>query len=243
LQEGEGDIDEQREGGYDGETTSASLRLTMNQMLNGKIGETCNLQPAQAAQDVSLEERASVSQEHESPIHMRFRSPFGKIVTPILLDESLSGLWSQSAHDLLELCAHCPLPLTFNKNIILNRHTCHKTIAPEKEDRLMTSHVILVHWHSTDMVLSGAKPWLCSLESKKQLFSPLLCWSVIFLEWKALGSLKENLAESSQTLAEFLRGYIVYKDGSLGFCIGDLEWQGVLQLSSQNQSSSSQTGG
>jgi hypothetical protein len=47
--------------GDDGETTSASLRLTMNQMLNGKTGETCNLQPAQAAQDVSFEERASVS--------------------------------------------------------------------------------------------------------------------------------------------------------------------------------------
>jgi hypothetical protein len=146
-----------------------------NQMLNGKIGETCNLQPAQAAQDVSLDERASVSQEHESPIHMRFRSPFGKIVTPILLDESLSGLWSQSVHDLLELCAHCPLPLTFNKNIILNRHTCQKTIAPEKEDRLMTSHVILVHWHSTDMVLSGAKPWLCGLESKKQTAHASVC--------------------------------------------------------------------
>jgi hypothetical protein len=145
----------------------------MTQMLNGKIGETCNLQPAQAAQDVSLEVRTKVSQVHESPVHMRFRPPFGKIVTPILLDESLSGLWSQSAHDLLELCTHCPLPLTFNKNIILNRHTCQKTIAPEKEDRLMISHVILVHWHSTDMVLSGVKPWLCSLESKKQLFSPI----------------------------------------------------------------------
>jgi hypothetical protein len=83
------------------------------------------------------------------------------------------------------------------------------------------------------MVLAGAKSWLCSLESKKQLFSPLLSWSVIFLEWKALGSLKENLAESSQAHVEFLRGYIVYKDGSLGFCVGDLEWGGVL-LSPQN---------
>jgi hypothetical protein len=36
--------------------------------------------------------RALVSQEHEASIYMRFRSPVGNIVTPILLDESLTTL-------------------------------------------------------------------------------------------------------------------------------------------------------
>jgi hypothetical protein len=90
-----------------------------------------------------------------------------------------------------------------------------------------------------DLMLSSVKSWLFNLEGKKQLFSPPVSWNMIFLEWQALRSLKEDLADSSQLLTEFLRGYIVYKDGSLGFCGGDIGWREVLQLSTQNSSSSS----
>jgi hypothetical protein len=169
---------------------------------------------------MSPDVRALVSQEHVSSIYVRFRSPLGNIVTPILLDESLSGLWTESSQELLELGARCPLPLTCNKNIILNHHTRPETITTRSEDRLTTSYVILVYLPSTDLMLSSVKSWLFNLEGKKQLFSPLVGWNMIFLEWRALGSLKEDLADSSQLLTEFLRGYIVYKDGSLGFGSG-----------------------
>jgi len=93
----------------DGETASASVRQTTNQILNDDIKETCNLPTGLAAHDVWLDVRAMVSQEHESSIHVRLRLSLANIVTPILLDESLSGLWSESSQELLGLYAKCPL--------------------------------------------------------------------------------------------------------------------------------------
>ena len=200
----------------DGETTPASVRQTTNQILNDDIGETCNLPPPLVAHNVSLDVRAMVSQEYESSIHVGFGLSLRNIVTPILLDESLSGLWSESGQELLRLCTQCPLPLTHNKHVVLNHYACQHTISAGNEDRMMATHVVLVHWPSMDMVLAGINPWLRRLESKMQLFPPQACWNIIFLQWKALGSLKEDLAESSHILTEFLQGYIVYNDGSLG---------------------------
>jgi len=201
----------------DGETASASARRTTNQILNDDIKETCNLPPALAAHDVWLDLRAMDSQEHEPSIYVRLRLSLANIVTPILLDKSLSGLWSESGQELLGLCAKCPLPLTYNKQIILNNRTCQQMISAGSDDRMMASHVILVHWPSMDMVQAGINPWLRRLESKKQLFSPLARWNIIFLQWKALGSLKEDLSESSHVIREFLQGYIEYKDGRSDF--------------------------
>jgi hypothetical protein len=139
------------------ESTSVGSRQATNQMPNGEITETCKLQPAHAAQDVSMEMRAMVSSEHESSIHVQFRWSLGNIETPILLDESLRGLWPESGQEFLGLCAQCPLPLTYNKHIILNHDNRQKVISAGNEARLMASHVILVHWPSTHMVLSGVE--------------------------------------------------------------------------------------
>jgi hypothetical protein len=112
----------------DSEPTPGGPRQSASKSLNGNIEETRHSQAAATALGMSLDVRALVSQEHESSIYLQFRSPLGNIVTPILLDESLSGLWTESCLELLELCGRCPLPLTYNKNIILNHHTCRKPL-------------------------------------------------------------------------------------------------------------------
>ena len=94
--------------------------------------------------------------------------------------------------------------------------------APKIKDLVLISYVIFVHWPSVSLALSGGRSWLLSLEGEKQLFSPLVDWEIIFLEWKVLGNLKGDLAASSDFFTNFLRGCFVYKNGNLGFYGGNV---------------------
>jgi hypothetical protein len=202
---------------HEGKITPATVQQTTSQILIDNVGATCNPPPALAAHDASLDERAMVNQEQKSSIHVAFRLSLRNIVTPILLDESLSGLWSESGQELLKLCANCPLPLTYNKDIVVHHLHGQQMMSAGRDDHMMATHVVLVHWHSVEMVLAGINPWLRLLENNEQLFLPPACWNIIFLEWKALGSLKEDPAESSHILMSFIQGYIECRGGRLDF--------------------------
>ncbi|KAK5042844.1 hypothetical protein LTR84_012805 [Exophiala bonariae] len=202
---------------YEGKTSPVAVQRTTSQLLNDDVGATCNPPPALFSYDRPSDVRAMVSQEQKSSIHMAFRLSLRNIVTPILLDESLTGLWSEADQELLKLCAKCPLPLTYNKDILLNHLNGQQMIADRSDDHMMATCVVLVHWPSVEMVLAGINPWLRRLEHKEHVFIPRAYWNIIFVEWKALGSLKEDLVESSPTLMDFVQGYVECKDGSLGF--------------------------